>query len=128
MGQTSGKQKQIWKNAPDSRDSSDNIRPPLAARAKHVLNSDQPNCFPLEVIVFAMLPTHGIWCRVNSVKIYYIARKYPLEYCLFDPRSSHSSLIKLHGLSENCQFLVTDYLRGQISIQIDFRASEAILF
>ena len=36
-------------------DSSDNIRPPSSERSDHV------TCFPFDVIVFAMLPAHGIW-------------------------------------------------------------------
>ena len=46
-------------------DSSDNIRPPSTARSDHMQQRSTfrgtVNCFPFDVIVFAMLPALGIW-------------------------------------------------------------------
>ena len=55
------KQKQILKTR---RDSSDNIRP----RATAVnISRVTVNCFPFDVIVFAMLPAHGTWRETVSL-------------------------------------------------------------
>ena len=44
--------------------SGDDIRPPSTAHSDHVQQRSTfltVNCFPFDAIVFAMLPTHGIW-------------------------------------------------------------------
>ena len=49
----------FWKT---SWDSSDNIRPPLITYWTAVnISRVTVNCFPFDVIVFAMLPAQGIW-------------------------------------------------------------------
>lgn len=51
---------------------SDNTRPPSTARSDHVQQQSlfswiTVNCFPFDVIVFAMLPAHDVWRSTVSL-------------------------------------------------------------